>query len=63
MHARFDLPDARLVAPGSPGRSVLDYRISRRGTDQMPPLASTEVDREAVKLIADWIRSLGPARR
>jgi uncharacterized repeat protein (TIGR03806 family) len=63
MHARFDLPDARLVAPGSPERSVLYYRISRRGTDQMPPLASTEVDREAVKLIADWIRSLRPARR
>ncbi len=63
MHARFDLPDARLVAPGSPERSVLYYRITRRGTDQMPPLASTEVDREAVKLIADWIRGLRPAGR
>ena len=54
-------PDARLVAPGSPERSVLYERISRRGTGQMPPLVSTEVDRKAVKLIADWIRSLPPS--
>jgi hypothetical protein len=63
MHARFDIPDARLIAPGSPERSVLSYRITRRGTDQMPPLASTEVDRDAVNLIADWIRSLRPGGR
>ena len=62
-HARFDIPDARLVAPGSPERSVLYHRISRRGTDQMPPLGSTEVDRTAVKLIADWIRGLPSADR
>jgi uncharacterized repeat protein (TIGR03806 family) len=62
-HARFNLNDARLVAPGSPERSVLLYRLSRRGTDQMPPLASTEVDRAAVKLITDWIRGLPPSHR
>ena len=37
-HDRFDITDARLVAPGSPERSVLYQRISRRGTGQMPPL-------------------------
>jgi hypothetical protein len=37
LHDRFGLADARLVAPGSPGRSVLYQRISRRGTGQMPP--------------------------
>jgi uncharacterized repeat protein (TIGR03806 family) len=58
VHAKFDIPNARLVAPGSAERSVLYHRISRRGTDQMPPLGSTEVDRTAVKLIADWIRGL-----
>jgi uncharacterized repeat protein (TIGR03806 family) len=62
-HARFDLPDARLVAPGSPERSVLYRRITVRGTDQMPPLVSTEVDHTALKLIADWIRRLPPAKR
>ena len=63
IHDRFDITDARLVAPGSPERSVLYQRISRRGTGQMPPLVSTEVDRKAVELIADWIRGLPPAAR
>jgi hypothetical protein len=63
IHDRFDIEDARLVAPGSPDRSVLYRRVSLRGTGQMPPLVSTEVDREAVGLIADWIRGLRPADR
>jgi glucose/arabinose dehydrogenase/mono/diheme cytochrome c family protein len=61
IHSRFDIPDARLVAPGSPERSVLYQRISRRQTGQMPPLGTTEVDRAAVRLIADWIRDLPAA--
>ena len=63
LHQRFDIPEARLVAPGSPERSVLYYRISRRGTGQMPPVASTEVDRKAVQLIGDWIRGLPASGR
>lgn len=63
IHDRFDLPDARLVAPGAPERSVLFHRISRRGAGQMPPLGTTEVDREAVELIADWIRGLSEEKR
>ncbi len=63
LHDRFDIKDVRLVAPGSPERSVLYQRITRRGTGQMPPLASTEVDRKAAGLIADWIRSLQPGKR
>ena len=63
-HSGLEIADARLVAPGSSGRSVLYQRISRRQTtDQMPPLVSTEVDREAVELIASWIRGLPPADR
>lgn len=58
IHERFDIPDARIVYPGSPERSVLYQRISRRGTNQMPPLGTTEVDRKAVEMIADWIRGL-----
>lgn len=58
LHQRFDIPDARLIAPGSPERSVLYHRISRRGAGQMPPVASTEVDREAVEMIKSWIRGL-----
>jgi mono/diheme cytochrome c family protein len=63
LHDRFGIGDARLVAPGSPERSVLFQRLSRRGSGQMPPLVSSEVDREAVALIADWIRGLAPAGR
>jgi hypothetical protein len=62
-HDRFDLNDARLVAPGAPERSVLYQRINRRGTGQMPPMGTTEVDRKAVELFADWIRGLPPAGR
>lgn len=58
LHQRFDLPDALLIAPGSPERSVLYHRISRRGTGQMPPVVSTEVDRKGVELIKEWIRGL-----
>jgi glucose/arabinose dehydrogenase len=63
LHNRFDLADARLVAPGSPERSVLYQRVSRRGNGQMPPLVSTEVDRKAVDMIADWIRGLPSSDR
>ena len=55
------IPDAKIVLPGDPERSILYQRISRRLTGQMPPLMSTEVDREAVDLIAEWIRSLPPS--
>jgi uncharacterized repeat protein (TIGR03806 family) len=65
IHNTFEIPDPRIVAPGSPERSVLYQRITRRETGQMPPLVSTEVDREAVAMIAEWIRGLSapPADR
>jgi hypothetical protein len=63
VHDRFGLRDARLVAPGAPGRSVLIQRISRRGTGQMPPLVSTEVDRKALALFTEWISSLPPEHK
>jgi uncharacterized repeat protein (TIGR03806 family) len=61
LHNRFDINDARLVAPRSPERSVLHRRISLRENGQMPPLVTSEVDRKAVELIADWIRGLPAA--
>jgi mono/diheme cytochrome c family protein len=63
QHAAFDLPDPELIAPGQPRRSVLYQRASRRGPGQMPPLATTCVDREAVRLLEEWIARLKPARR
>jgi hypothetical protein len=58
MHSNFNISDARLVAPGSPERSILFQRISRRETGQMPPLVSAEVDPKALELISQWIRGL-----
>ncbi|MGE3667252.1 MAG: PQQ-dependent sugar dehydrogenase, partial [Steroidobacteraceae bacterium] len=53
------LPNARIVAPGAPGSSVLLERIDQRGTGvTMPPLASGLVDDQGVQLITDWINSL-----
>ena len=58
QHASFGLPDARIIAPGAPERSVLYQRVSRRGPGQMPPLVSRSVDRQMVDLLDGWIRSL-----
>jgi hypothetical protein len=61
VHHTFGLPDARLVAPGSPERSVLLSRLSHREAGHMPPLGTNVVDREAVKMLHDWIKQLPPA--
>ncbi len=58
LHDGFGLEGAKLVDPGHPERSVLLERISKRGTGQMPPLATSRVDEDAVRLIRDWIQSL-----
>ncbi|MXZ36427.1 MAG: hypothetical protein F4Z21_14750, partial [Acidobacteria bacterium] len=58
LHHKFDIPDARLVAPGDPARSVLLHRMATRGRGKMPQLATSLVDRQAVELIREWIRRM-----
>jgi hypothetical protein len=58
VHDTFGLPDARLVAPGHPERSVLLRRMSHREAGHMPPLATSVVDQEAVRLLHAWIKQL-----
>jgi glucose/arabinose dehydrogenase len=58
LHDRFGIAEAKLVAPGAPERSILVHRLSRRGPGQMPPLASTVVDEQARRLLAEWIRRM-----
>lgn len=60
-HDKFGLPDARLIAPGHPERSVLLHRMSIRGRGQMPQLATTVVDKPAIEMLTEWIRQL-PAK-
>jgi hypothetical protein len=58
LHDRFGMAEALLVTPGSPERSVLYQRLTRRGKGQMPPLATHQVDEQAARLVREWIRGL-----
>jgi mono/diheme cytochrome c family protein len=48
-------PSNRVVARGSIDHSMILQRISMRGPGQMPPLASTVVNTQAVALVSSWI--------
>lgn len=54
----FGIPDARLIAPGDPFRSVLVHRITTEGAGHMPHIGSRLADPQGERLIADWIRAL-----
>lgn len=60
VHHTFKLNEARLVVPGDPNRSVLLHRVSNREQGHMPPLASAIVDKEAVAMLREWIRTMPP---
>ena len=60
LHDTFGISDAKLVAPGSPERSILYRRISRGGQGHMPPVGTSQVDRRAAELIRDWIAQMEP---
>ena len=60
LHGLLDVKDARLIAPGAPQRSVLLTRVGQRGAGQMPPLATSLVDHEAVEMLREWIRQMKP---
>jgi glucose/arabinose dehydrogenase len=63
QHDSFGLPEARIIAPGHPERSVMLWRLTHRGFGQMPPLSITSVDERAVRLFEEWIRGMKePAR-
>jgi uncharacterized repeat protein (TIGR03806 family) len=52
------IANAKLIAPGDAGRSVLVARMNRRDANGMPPIGSAQVDTAGVMLISDWINSL-----
>jgi mono/diheme cytochrome c family protein len=58
QHQTFGIAEPLLIAPGDPDRSVLLQRVSRRGPNQMPPLASSVVDEEAVRMLRNWIAGM-----
>jgi putative heme-binding domain-containing protein len=52
------LPDARVIAPGDPERSVLLYRLATEGRGHMPYLGSHLVDERGLLLVRHWIAGL-----
>jgi hypothetical protein len=54
------IPDARIIAPGDPRRSLIYHRMAALEPGRMPPLASSVVDQEAVELIRNWIQQIPP---
>jgi mono/diheme cytochrome c family protein len=51
----FGSTNNRVVVPGSLANSMLLTRISTRGPGQMPPLASSVLDTQAIALLSRWI--------
>ncbi len=55
----FGLTDTKLVVSGDPSRSVLLYRLMKSGHGRMPQFGTNVVDDHGVKLLYDWIKSIG----
>jgi len=47
--------DHKVVTPGWTNKSAILNRMLSTGADRMPPLGTSVVDMEAIRLIADWI--------
>jgi uncharacterized repeat protein (TIGR03806 family) len=54
----FGIHAAQVLAPGDPFRSILLYRMSKLGGGRMPRIGSTEVDRDGVQLMYEWIQQV-----
>lgn len=50
--------DTKLLVAGKPAKSELYLRMKIRGAGQMPNLATTVPDEDALKVVAAWIESL-----
>ncbi len=60
QHDTFGIEGARLVAAGHPENSILYQRLMRRGQGQMPPLATSIPDEQALKMLREWIEQMKP---
>ncbi len=52
------VPEARLIAPGAPEKSIISLRMHAVSDVRMPPVASRLVDPEGTAMVDRWIRSL-----
>ena len=51
-------PLARWAVPHDPAHSMVLRRLTGNGAPRMPPLASSEIDPNAIKLMQEWIAGL-----
>lgn len=58
LQGDMGLPEARLLAPGDPGRSVILQRMATGGRGHMPYLGGRTVDDAGLALIRDWIGAM-----
>ncbi len=54
------IKDGLLIAPGEPDKSLLIHRIETLSEGRMPSIGSNQVDRNAVKLLTEWVKSMNP---
>ena len=59
----FGIHEPQIVAPGSPERSVLYYRVSTLGRGHMPKFGSNLADSAGIQLMRQWTESLPAAAR
>lgn len=59
----FGMHNAKVIAEGDPYRSVLMYRMSKLGYSRMPYIGTRTVDSQGVRLISEWIQSLGTEKQ
>ncbi len=59
MAGDLGIPNARVVAPGSPEQSILLNRMKRHDAFRMPPVAVNDVASPAIPMIEAWILDLG----
>lgn len=59
VHGPLQLgPDARIVAPNDPARSVLFHRVISGGPERMPPQGATTPDPRGTGVLMRWIMEL-----
>jgi len=58
QQGNLGLSNPKIVDPGNPANSVLYLRMSRRGSDQMPPIATNLVDAQGSALLQQWITQM-----
>jgi putative heme-binding domain-containing protein len=54
----FGVEKAALVAPGSPGHSILLHRLAVSGAGHMPILGARDPDPQGLSLLSEWIKSM-----